>query len=168
MDALGAEEASRPLQATGGLLHRRGGWRRVVWCRHRALGPQGCGAVARGPRRTSTVCRFSCGYARSNRRDDSWRAVETSYTPSMRQSGSIREFHSRERAEAGEGRIDIFSMLVEHDIPVMFQPLKNLLGAFVDRPGQWDHGDVPTPASRPAIHRGARTWSQGPRPRGEL
>ena len=45
-----------------------------------------------------------------------------------------REFDSRERAEAGEGRIDVFGMLVERDIPVMFQPLKNLLGAFVDDP----------------------------------
>ena len=45
-----------------------------------------------------------------------------------------REFDSRARAEAGEGRIDVFAMLVERDIPVMFQPLKNLLGAFVDEP----------------------------------
>ena len=45
-----------------------------------------------------------------------------------------REFDSRKRAEAGEGRIDVFGMLVERDIPVMFQPLKNLLGAFVDDP----------------------------------
>jgi len=45
-----------------------------------------------------------------------------------------REFDSRARAQAGEGRIDIFAMLVEHDIPVMFQPLENLLGAFVDYP----------------------------------
>ena len=45
-----------------------------------------------------------------------------------------REFDSRTRAEAGEGRIDVFAMLVDRDIPVMFQPLKNLLGAFVDEP----------------------------------
>ena len=45
-----------------------------------------------------------------------------------------REFDSRARAEAGEGRIDVFGMLVDSNIPVMFQPLKNLLGAFVDDP----------------------------------
>lgn len=47
-----------------------------------------------------------------------------------------KEFDSRARAEAGEGRIDVFAMLVERDIPVMFQPLKNLLGAFVDSPDE--------------------------------
>lgn len=47
-----------------------------------------------------------------------------------------KEFDSRARAEAGEGRIDVFAMLVERDIPVMFQPLKNLLGAFVDTPDE--------------------------------
>ncbi len=45
-----------------------------------------------------------------------------------------REFGSRARVEAGEGRIDVFNMLVERDIPLVFQPLKNLLGAFVDTP----------------------------------
>ncbi|WP_420636608.1 ImmA/IrrE family metallo-endopeptidase [Candidatus Palauibacter sp.] len=47
-----------------------------------------------------------------------------------------KEFDSRARADAGEGRIDVFAMLVERDIPVMFQPLKNLLGAFVDTPDE--------------------------------
>ena len=47
-----------------------------------------------------------------------------------------REFASRARVEAGEGRIDVFAMLVNHDIPVVFKPLKNLLGVFVDSPAE--------------------------------
>jgi Zn-dependent peptidase ImmA (M78 family) len=44
------------------------------------------------------------------------------------------EFGTKARAEGGEGRIDVFGMLVKRDIPVMFRPLKNLLGAFIDDP----------------------------------
>lgn len=47
-----------------------------------------------------------------------------------------KEFNTKVRAEAGEGRIDVFGMLVKRDIPVMFRPLKNLLGAFIDDPGK--------------------------------
>ena len=38
-----------------------------------------------------------------------------------------KRFDTRRRADAGEGRIDVFDMLVENDIPVTFQPLKALL-----------------------------------------
>lgn len=45
-----------------------------------------------------------------------------------------KEFDTKARARAGEGRIDVFGMLVKRDIPVMFRPLKKLLGAFIDDP----------------------------------
>jgi Zn-dependent peptidase ImmA (M78 family) len=45
-----------------------------------------------------------------------------------------KEFDTKARAEAGEGRIHVFGMLVKRDIPVMFRPLKKLLGAFIDDP----------------------------------
>ena len=45
-----------------------------------------------------------------------------------------KEFDTKRRADQGKGRIDVFGMLVARDIPVMFRPLKNLLGAFIDDP----------------------------------
>ena len=45
-----------------------------------------------------------------------------------------KEFDTKARAGAGEGRIDVFGMLVSRDIPVMFKPLKGLLGAYIDDP----------------------------------
>lgn len=45
-----------------------------------------------------------------------------------------KQFDAKARAERGEGRIDVFAMLVRRDIPVMFKPLKGLLGAYVDNP----------------------------------
>ena len=45
-----------------------------------------------------------------------------------------KEFGTKARAEAGEGRIDVFGMLVNRDIPVMFKPLKGLLGAYIVDP----------------------------------
>jgi Zn-dependent peptidase ImmA (M78 family) len=45
------------------------------------------------------------------------------------------KFDTKRRADAGEGRIDVFDMLVQNDLPVMFQPLKGLLGAFLDEDG---------------------------------
>jgi Zn-dependent peptidase ImmA (M78 family) len=47
-----------------------------------------------------------------------------------------KEYDTEARAKRGEGRIDVFGMLVGRDIPVMFRPLKNLLGAYIDDPGQ--------------------------------
>jgi Zn-dependent peptidase ImmA (M78 family) len=47
-----------------------------------------------------------------------------------------KEFDSEARSKNGEGRIDVFGMLVHRDIPVMFRPLKNLLGAYLDAPSQ--------------------------------
>lgn len=47
-----------------------------------------------------------------------------------------RDYDTEARAKGGEGRIDVFGMLVDKDIPVMFRPLKNLLGAYIDDPGQ--------------------------------
>jgi len=47
-----------------------------------------------------------------------------------------KQHHTEARAKGGEGRIDVFGMLVDRDIPVMFRPLKNLLGAYIDDPDQ--------------------------------
>lgn len=45
------------------------------------------------------------------------------------------EYGTRARADAGEGRIDVFDMLDKQDIPTMFQKLDKLLGAFLDEDG---------------------------------
>jgi Zn-dependent peptidase ImmA (M78 family) len=45
-----------------------------------------------------------------------------------------RDFDAKARAERGEGRIDVFDMLVKREVPVLFRPLEKLLGAFVDDP----------------------------------
>ncbi len=58
------------------------------------------------------------------------------------------EFDTEARAERGEGRIDVFGMLVKRDIPVLFRPLKKLLGAFVNDPGM-DRGVIVT--TRPPL-----------------
>ena len=47
-----------------------------------------------------------------------------------------KQYDTEALAKQGEGRIDVFGMLVNRDIPVMFRPLKNLLGAYLDDPGQ--------------------------------
>jgi Zn-dependent peptidase ImmA (M78 family) len=46
-----------------------------------------------------------------------------------------KQFDAKDRADAGEGRIDVFDMLVQNEIPVMFQPMKGLLGAFLNENG---------------------------------
>jgi Zn-dependent peptidase ImmA (M78 family) len=46
------------------------------------------------------------------------------------------DFKCQSRTAKGQGRIDVFEMLVEKDIPILFRPLKNLLGAYIDNPGQ--------------------------------
>jgi len=46
-----------------------------------------------------------------------------------------KQFETKGRAEAGEGRIDVFDMLVQNDIPVMFRPLRGRLGAFLNEDG---------------------------------
>jgi Zn-dependent peptidase ImmA (M78 family) len=61
-----------------------------------------------------------------------------------------REFDTRARAEAGEGRIDVFGMLVKRDIPLLFRPLKKLLGAFIDDP---DKGVIVTSQRQLPIQR---------------
>ncbi len=43
-----------------------------------------------------------------------------------------KQFDTKGRADRGEGRIDVFGMLVHRDIPVMFRPLDKLLGVFID------------------------------------
>jgi Zn-dependent peptidase ImmA (M78 family)/predicted secreted protein len=45
-----------------------------------------------------------------------------------------KQFDTKARADRGEGRINVFEMLVDRDIPVMFRPLDGLLGAFLDKP----------------------------------
>ncbi len=47
-----------------------------------------------------------------------------------------KEFDTKARTERGESRINVFEMLIRRDIPVLFRPLRNLLGAFIDDPGQ--------------------------------
>ena len=44
------------------------------------------------------------------------------------------EFGTRELTERGYGRVDVFGMLVEHEIPLVFRPLEGLLGAFINDP----------------------------------
>ncbi len=46
------------------------------------------------------------------------------------------EFNSKEKVKDGRGRVDIFGMLLSRDVTVLFRPLKNLLGAFLDDPGR--------------------------------
>jgi hypothetical protein len=46
-----------------------------------------------------------------------------------------RQFNTKSRADAGEGRINVFDMLVQNDIPVMFRPIKGRLGAFLNEDG---------------------------------
>jgi Zn-dependent peptidase ImmA (M78 family) len=46
-----------------------------------------------------------------------------------------KRFDTKARANDGNGRIDVFGMLVENDIPVMFRPLKGLLGAYLNEDG---------------------------------
>ena len=45
-----------------------------------------------------------------------------------------KQFDSKVTADQGDGRIDVFQMLVKRDIPTLFRPLKGLLGAFLDNP----------------------------------
>jgi Zn-dependent peptidase ImmA (M78 family) len=59
-----------------------------------------------------------------------------------------REFDTEVRAARGEGRIDVFGMLVKRDIPVLFRPLTKLLGAFVNDPDM-DKGVIVT--TRPPL-----------------
>lgn len=47
-----------------------------------------------------------------------------------------QDYKTEARAKGGEGRIDVFGMLASKDIPVMFRPLKNLLGAYINDPSQ--------------------------------
>jgi Zn-dependent peptidase ImmA (M78 family) len=47
-----------------------------------------------------------------------------------------KEFDTRARVAAGVGRVDVFAMLVARDIPLMFRPMKKLLGAFIDDPAK--------------------------------
>lgn len=44
--------------------------------------------------------------------------------------------HSRSEqlADRGEGRVDVFQMLVDQEIPLLFRPLGRLLGAFINDP----------------------------------
>jgi Zn-dependent peptidase ImmA (M78 family) len=44
------------------------------------------------------------------------------------------EYDSEQLVDHGEGRIDIFEMLVEREIPLLFRPLEGLLGAFINDP----------------------------------
>jgi Zn-dependent peptidase ImmA (M78 family) len=43
-----------------------------------------------------------------------------------------KRYDTETRAKSGVGRVDVFGMLTDQDIPVMFRPLKNLLGAYID------------------------------------
>jgi len=47
-----------------------------------------------------------------------------------------KEYDTKARVKRGQGRINVFEMLAGRDIPVMFRPLKNLLGAYITDPGQ--------------------------------
>jgi len=45
-----------------------------------------------------------------------------------------RNFGTQDLAARGEGRIDVFHILLAHEIVLVFRPLKNLLGAFLREP----------------------------------
>jgi Zn-dependent peptidase ImmA (M78 family) len=47
-----------------------------------------------------------------------------------------REFATRSAAEQGDGRVDVFGMLVRREVPVMFRPLTKLLGAYLKDPAK--------------------------------
>lgn len=44
------------------------------------------------------------------------------------------QYGSEELADHGEGRVNVFQMLVEREIPLLFRPLIGLLGAFIKDP----------------------------------
>jgi Zn-dependent peptidase ImmA (M78 family) len=44
------------------------------------------------------------------------------------------EYGSEQLVDRGEGRIDIFGILVDRGIPLLFRPLEGLLGAFINDP----------------------------------
>jgi hypothetical protein len=44
------------------------------------------------------------------------------------------KYDSKAKAERGEGRVDVFRMLLDRNIFVMFRPLKKLLGAYFSAP----------------------------------
>lgn len=45
-----------------------------------------------------------------------------------------KEFDTKAYIDAGPGRIDVFNMFVHFDVPVLFRPLRGLLGAYLDGP----------------------------------
>jgi len=45
-----------------------------------------------------------------------------------------KEFESERTADRGNGRIDVFQMFAERDVPLLFRPLNGLLGAYLDNP----------------------------------
>ena len=46
------------------------------------------------------------------------------------------KYDTKARADAGEGRVDVFDMLLQQDIPTMFRRLDKLLGAFLEEDGE--------------------------------
>ena len=45
-----------------------------------------------------------------------------------------KQFDTKTHTQSGDGRIDIFSMFVDLDIPMLFRPLNGLLGAYLADP----------------------------------
>lgn len=45
-----------------------------------------------------------------------------------------QHYRSEQLADSGEGRVDVFQMLVDREIPLLFRPLGHLLGAFINDP----------------------------------
>lgn len=45
-----------------------------------------------------------------------------------------KDFNTKAYIDNGPGRIDVFNMLVQFDVPVLFRPLRGLLGAYLDGP----------------------------------
>ncbi len=44
------------------------------------------------------------------------------------------QYESEQLSDRGEGRVDVFQMLVDREIPLLFRPLRGLLGAFINDP----------------------------------
>ena len=63
-----------------------------------------------------------------------------------------KEFDTKTYTDGEEGRINVFGMMAQRDLPVMFRPLDKLLGAYLDEgpTRAYHHHAAATP--RPAVH----------------
>jgi len=65
-----------------------------------------------------------------------------------------KKYDTEARAKSGEGRIDVFGMLVDSNIPVMFRAAEEPAWGLSRRSRTGRHGDDTAPASGAAVHCG--------------